>query len=50
MRKHFWWYLLASLEILLYLLISFNVTKPSIIPVKSTAIFREVLLPSSMTP
>lgn len=50
MRKHFWWYLLASLEILIYLLISVNLTNPSIIPVKSTLIFREVLLPSSMAP
>jgi len=50
MRKHFWWYLLASLEILLYLLISFNVTNPSMMSVKSTVLFKEVLLPSSMIP
>lgn len=48
MTKHFWWYLLTSLEILLYLLISFNLTSSPIIPVKSTTIFREILLPSSM--
>jgi hypothetical protein len=42
--------LIASLEILIYLLISFNLTNPSIMPVKSTVFLREVLLPSSMIP
>jgi hypothetical protein len=50
MRKHCLWYLLTTLEIALYLLISFNLTNPSIIPVKSTGVFREILFPSSMIP
>lgn len=47
MRKHFRWYLLASLEILFYLLISFNLTSSPIVPDQSTVLFREILLPST---